>query len=140
MKFWDSSAIIPLCLEEPSSKQVMDLAKKDEDLIVWWATRVECISAMARRRRDGGLTPQVERGAGVALSALATEWSEVQPTDSVRNRAVRLLMVHALRAADALQLAAALIWTEEDTSGAEFVCLDQTLRAAAQLEGFVVLP
>jgi predicted nucleic acid-binding protein len=140
MKFWDSSAIIPLCLEEPSSKQVKGLAKKDEDLIVWWGTGVECISAMARRRREGGLTRQAERGAGVALSALATEWSEVQPTDSVRNRAVRLLMVHALRAADALQLAAALVWIEEDTSGAEFVCLDQNLRAAAQLEGFVVLP
>ena len=123
MRFWDSSAIIPLCLEEPASAKVRNLAEKDEDLVVWWATRVEGISAMARRRREGGLTAQPERNARTALSALAAEWSEIQPSEPVRHRAERLLMLHSLRAADALQLAAALIWTEEATTGAEFVCL-----------------
>ncbi len=140
MKFWDSSAIIPLCLKEPASEAVQKLAEKDEDLVVWWATRVECISAMARRRREGGLAIQAERQARAALTALAEEWSEVQPAELVRHRAERLLMVHSLRAADALQLAAALIWTEEATSGTEFVCLDQNLREAALKEGFTVLP
>ena len=140
MRFWDSSAIIPLCLEEPPSEKIRNLAEKDEDLVVWWATRVECISAMARRRREGGLTAQAERNARAALSALAAEWSEVQPSEPVRHRAERLLMVHSLRAADALQLAAALIWTEEATSEAEFVCLDQNLRDSASKEGFLVLP
>ena len=140
MRFWDSSAIIPLCLQEPSSEKVRELAEKDEDLIVWWTTRVECISAVARRRREGGLTSHAEGNIRAALSALAAEWSEVQPTESVRQRAARLLTVHALRAADALQLAAALIWTEEQTAGAEFVCLDQNLRESALKEGFIVLP
>ena len=140
MRFWDSSAIIPLCLDEPASERVRKLAKKDEDLVVWWTTRVECISAMERRHREGGLTSQAERNARAALSALAEEWSEVQPTEPVRHRAERLLMVHALRAADALQLAAALVWVEEGISGTEFVCLDQNLRETALREGFVVLP
>jgi predicted nucleic acid-binding protein len=140
MRFWDSSAIIPLCLEEPLSGKLRGLAEKDEDLIVWWTTRVECISAVARRRREGGLTSEAERNIKAALSALAAEWSEVLPAESVRERAARLLMVHALRAADALQLAAALIWTEEQTAGAEFVCLDQNLRESALKEGFIVLP
>jgi predicted nucleic acid-binding protein len=140
MKYWDSSAIIPLCLEEPVSEKVRNLAKKDGDLIVWWATRVECASAMARRRREGRLTSPEERNARAALSALAEEWSEIQPTEPVRRRAERLLMVHSLRAADVFQLAAALIWSEEKTSGSELVCLDQNLRESALKEGFIVLP
>ena len=140
MKFWDSSAIIPLCMKETSSEVIRNLAKADEDLVVWWATRIECLSAMARRRREGVLPIHSEQHAKVALTALAGEWSEIQPTELVRHRAERLLMVHPLRAADALQLAAALLWTEEATSGAEFVCLDQNLREAASKEGFTILP
>lgn len=140
MRFWDSSAIIPLCVEEPFSEAVRNLAKRDQDLIVWWTTRVECISAIARRRREAVLTSHAEIAAKAALSALASEWSEVQPAESVRHRAAKLLMVHPLRAADAFQLAAALIWTGEESAIAEFVCLDQNLRASAQQEGFLVLP
>ncbi len=140
MKFWDSSAIIPLCLKEPASDMVKTLAEEDGDLVVWWTTRVECIPAMARRRRERVLATHAERQAREALNALAGEWSEIQPTELLRVRAERLLMVHSLRAADALQLAAALIWTEEATSGAEFVCLDQNMREAAMKEGFTVLP
>jgi len=140
VKFWDSSAIIPLCLKETSSEVIKNLAKTDEDLVVWWGTRIECLSAMARRRREGVLAIHAERHARAALTALAGEWSEIQPTEVVRYRAERLLMVHSLRAADALQLAAALLWTEEATSGAEFLCLDQNLREAALKEGFTILP
>ena len=140
MRFWDSSAIVPLCMEEPESEKLRVLAEKDEDLVVWWATRVECVSALACRHREGGLTAQAERNARSALLVLAKDWSEVQPSEPLRHRAERLLMVHSLRTADALQLAAALIWTEEATSGAEFVCLDQNLRESALKEGFTVLP
>ncbi len=140
MRFWDSSAIIPLCLDEPASGKIRALAEKDSDLIVWWATRVECTSAVSRRRREGALTSKADRSTRAALSALASEWSEVLPTEPVRDRAERLLAVHSLRAGDAMQLAASLIWTEEKTSGAEFVCLDQNLRESALKEGFTVLP
>lgn len=65
---------------------------------------------------------------------------EVSPASELRDRAVRLLDLHPLSAADALQLAAALDWCEERTTGAGFVCLDQRLRAAAMREGFDVYP
>ena len=89
---------------------------------------------------EGFFPSSMEEEARAALTALAGEWSEVQPSDLVRQRAERLLMVHSLRAADSLQLAAALIWTEGATAGAEFVCLDQNLKEAALKEGFTVLP
>jgi len=140
MRFWDSSAIIPLCFRESESETLRRIIKTDEDMVVWWASRVECISALARRRREGVLSMEAELNAMAVLSALFGEWSEVQPSEFVRQRAERLLMVHPLRAADGLQLAAALIWAEESPKGLEVVCLDQNLREAALREGFTVLP
>jgi predicted nucleic acid-binding protein len=140
MRFWDSSAIIPLCLKERASEAIKGLMKGDEDVVVWWTTRVECLSALSRRRREGVLSPGDETKARAVLSAIGTAWSEVQPTETVRLRAERLLSIHPLRTADALQLAAALIWAQETPRGLEFVCLDQNLREAALKEGFSIQP
>lgn len=74
------------------------------------------------------------------LKAFRVGATEVRPSDEVRARAMRLLSIHPLRAADALQLAAALVWCRERTAGAGFVCLDGRLREAAGREGFEVLP
>ena len=140
MRFWDSSAIIPLCVKERTSKAVERLLKGDENVVVWWTTRVECLSALSRRRRKEVLPSGDEMKAKAVLSALAAAWSEVQPTEIVRLRAERLLSVHPLRTGDALQLAAALIWAEETPRSLEFVCLDQNLREAALKEGFSIQP
>ena len=140
MRFWDSSAIMPLCLEERASETVKSLVETDEDIMVWWGTRVECLSALLRRRREGVLSIDAEIKSRALLSALSTEWSEVQPTEIVRQRAERLLAVHHLRSANAFQLAAALVWAQENPQGLHVVCLDQNLREAAQKEGFTILP
>ena len=140
MKFWDSSAIIPLCLKERTSEAMKGLMKDDEDIVVWWTTRIECLSALSRRQREGVLPSGDGGKARTVLSALAATWSEVQPTETVRLRAERLLSIHPLRAADALQLGSALIWAQETPRGLDFVCLDQNLREAALKEGFSVLP
>lgn len=140
MRFWDSSAIVPLCFHESASDAVRRIAKTDEDMVVWWSSRVECISAMARRQREGLLSAEAAHEARAILSALSGQWSEVQPTEVVRERAERNLWVHPLRAADGLQLAAALVWAEESPKGLELVCLDRNLREAALREGFTVLP
>ena len=84
--------------------------------------------------------PGDEAKAKVVLSALAATWSEVQPIEAVRLRAERLLSIHPLRAADARQLASALLWAQETPGGLGFVCLDQNLREGALKEGFSVLP
>ena len=140
MRFWDSSAIIPLCVREEASGRMKRLLGSDEDIIVWWATRVECISALSRRRREGALPADAEVKAKAVLFALAKEWSEIHPSEVLRERTERILVAHPLRTADAFQLAAALIWAQESPRGFELVCLDQHLREAAYKEGFAVLP
>ncbi len=140
MKFWDSSAIIPLCVKEPATETLQSVIRTDEDIVAWWATRVECVSALSRRGREGVLLAEAERKAKAILSGLSAEWSEVQPTELVRQRAERLLAIHPVRASDAFQLAAALVWAEEIPKDLEVVCLDQNLREAAMKEGFTILP
>ena len=140
MRFWDASAIIPLCLKESASEAAKGLLKGEEDMVVWWTTRIECLSALSRRQREKTLSSGDSLKAKAILSALAEAWSEVQPTEMIRQRAERLLSIHPLRAADALQLAAALIWAQENPRGLALVCLDHNLREAALREGFSVLP
>lgn len=140
MKFWDTSAIVPLCVTEPATATVRQITDADPSLVVWWASRTECISAFARRRREGYLSVSTESRAGELLAVLSAAWSEIQPSDSLRSRAERLLGVHPLRAADAFQLAAALLWSQGETRGHHFVSFDQRLRTAAAQEGFSILP
>ena len=140
MRFWDSSAIVPLCLRESNTGMMKSLLDTDEDLVVWWATRVECLSALARRQREGALAAEAEQKARSVLHVLAAGWSEVQPTEVLRRRAERLIAVHPLRSADAFQLAGALVWAQDSPQGFEVVCLDRNLREAASKEGFSVLP
>ena len=140
MKFWDASAMISLCLEEPWTSDLRAIAAEDQALVVWWGTPIECTSAFARLRREGGLRDTDEDQAYLLLERLATVWTEIRPTHEVREQAKRALRLHPLRAADALQLAAALVWTQGQSSGHAFVCLDRRLRQAARREGFLLSP
>lgn len=83
---------------------------------------------------------QSERQARHLLGLLAGTWSEVQPSDILRATAERLLAAHPLRAADALQLAAALHWCQRQTTDRELVTFDIRLREAGRKEGFTILP
>jgi len=140
MKFWDASAIVPLCLREPATPRLRRIAEDDGALVAWWGTPVECYSAFARLRRDGILSPSNEERARGVLSRLTEEWTEIEPSREVRESAGRVLLLHPLRAADSLQLAAALLWARSRAAGHDFVCLDERLREAASREGFVVFP
>jgi len=140
MSFWDSSALLPLVVNEPASAVARRLVKARGLPVVWWGSLVECVSALERRFRAGQLKHDERRESGRLLTELAGAWSEVQPSQSLRERALRLLSSHNLRAADALQLAAALIWAEERPAGRVFVSLDERLRQAARQDGFMVLP
>ncbi len=140
MRFWDSSAIIPLILEEPSSESMRSLLRGDAALSVWWATAIECTSAIARRARLQPRTNPLSDLAYSSLALLSSGWREVIPSEGIRESAIRLLRVHDLRAADALQLAAALVASEQSPSNLEFVCLDDRLNDAARKEGFRIAP
>lgn len=137
MRFWDSSAIVPLLLEEPTSRELTVLARDSEGLAVWWGTIVECTSAITRTSRAGFIPAAAETRTVSLLTTIAGTWAEVQPTEVVRNTARRLLRVHPLRSADALQLAAALAWAD-GTPGLQFVTRDDRLAEAAGREGFVL--
>lgn len=139
MKFWDASAIVPLLMGEPTSLRLRRLARNDPEIVVWWGTEVECASAIARRERDGSLTGAGARAAFERLGRLTRMWQETEPADAIREAARRLLRVHPLRAADALQLAAALLTSRSRPSTLEFITLDERLAAAARVEGFPVV-
>lgn len=144
MRYWDSSAVVKLCLAEDRTDVADALAAEDPVFAVWWATPVECASAIARRRREGSLSPAHELAAVEALDRIAETWVEIQPGQLVRSHAFRLLRVHPLRPGDALQLAAALVWAGVPATGpapgAKLVTFDERLAEAARLEGLAVLP
>jgi predicted nucleic acid-binding protein len=140
VKFWDSSALLPLCISEPRSATIRHIAQQDEAMAVWWATVLECQSAVARLRREGSLSAGDEDQVREDLVELQQAWTEMEPSDEIRSLAGQLLLRHPLRAADSLQLAAALLWAGRSPGGMEFVCLDARLREAARGEGFKVAP
>ena len=140
MKFWDTSAIVPLLVIEPGTVNAKSILTGDSSVVVWWGTRTECVSALNRQIRDGSLRNEDERQARQVLRQLADAWSEVQPSELLRGTAERLLAVHALRAADAIQLAAALHWCQRQPMNRDVVSFDTPLRDAAYKEGFTILP
>jgi predicted nucleic acid-binding protein len=140
VKFWDSSAVIPLLLPQPASQHLERLLRRDPAVVLWWGSAVECTSGLARLQREGTLGRSALRQAHHLLEQFRERAAEVQPVTEVRARALRLLAVHPLRAADSLQLAAALFWCRERPQRVGFVCLDDRLRIAASGEGFQVLP
>ena len=139
MNFWDTSALVALGVDEPHRQTALRIVEADDRMAVWWGATVEYVAALSRRERDGSLTTDEVSGHLVRLHALSHVWYEVQPSRRVGMLAQRLLRVHPLRAADSLQLAAALAVAEDDPSGVGFVCFDARLNQAASREGFPIL-
>lgn len=139
MRFWDSSAVVALLVREPSSAAAMREFELDPEVLAWWGTETECVSALARLEREGSLSGASLADALRRLDALSLAWREVQPTATVRRTATRLLRVHPLRAADAHQLAAAIVAAEGQPATLPFVTLDDRLADAAGREGFTVI-
>lgn len=138
MRFWDSSALVPLFVREAASGAMRDLIADEPDVACWWGTPPECWRAFARLRREDVIDAATESRLLGRLEQARASWLEILPDDALRRRSGQLLRVHALRAADALQLAAARAWAG-GTAG-EFVTLDERLALAARLEGLTVLP
>lgn len=139
MIFWDSSALVRLLVTEPGSPECCRLLREDSVVVVWWGTPVECESALQRRLREGSLTSGDAAQARRALDHLAAAWLEVPPGEELRRLARRLLRTHPLRAADALQLAAALSLAGRGKEKLRFVSADQRLAQAADIEGLEVV-
>jgi uncharacterized protein len=137
--FWDASAIVPLCCLQPQTQAARQARRLFPQFVTWWATNVECNSALRRLERAQELTAREMQQAFQELERLRLRWTEVAPLDEVRFLAERLLGSHPLRAADSLQLAAALIWCNRHPRGKTFICDDAKLLEAAEKEGFNVV-
>lgn len=119
---------------------MMQVLAQDSDIAIWWASRLEALSALVRLKREATLSEKQFSLARESLDERISECFIVDPSPPVLLRAERLLLAHRLRAADALQLAAALALFKERTAGNSFVCADAQLRVAAENEGFLVIP
>lgn len=139
MNYWDSSAILPLLVVEASTPGIQAFYDRQPEMVAWWGTPVECASALARLEREGQMEAASVSQAIRQLESLQGTWHEIQPVDAVRQAAARLLRAHPLRAADSMQLAAALVACEHQPRTWQFICLDSRLSTAAEREGFRVV-
>ena len=138
MTFWDSSALVALVSGEEDADELETVLASDDAIGLWWGSRVEWTSAICRVRRAGKIDELTASRLLREMEEYVAGADEVEPLEDVRATACRLLRIHALRAADARQLAAALVWADHRPSGIGFVCLDRRLRTAAEWEGFEV--
>lgn len=140
MKFWDTSALIPLIVDEPSTPEAVRLLTDDRDVVVWMMTSVELLSTLGRLGRAAPELADLLPGVRLDALDLFRKWAAVTHVEGVRRRAERLVGVHPLTAADAMQLGAAMLASGDRPETLDFVTLDQQLARCAQLEGFRVHP
>jgi len=138
VRYWDTSAIVLLLVKEAESTLRSGQLLSVSGIVTWWGTRSEAISALCRREREGSIDILTFQHGLDRLDKLSDQWGEVGASDALRLRSERLLRVHPLRAADAWQLAAALLATNEQTRGSTFHTGDARLAQAAGKEGFLV--
>jgi predicted nucleic acid-binding protein len=139
VRFWDSSAIVPLLARQTATPRAEELFASDSRMTVWWGTPVECASALGRLQREREIDARGVAAARLRLREFSRIWDDVQPGEALRENAARLVFSLGLRAGDALQLAAAVAASGERPSALEFVCFDLRLAEAAQKEGFRVV-
>ena len=132
--FWDSSALVPLCVRQKPSPTVRRLLKQYQ-IVVWWATPIEMRSAFERLLRMGELNLPDHATAVRRLEKLRRSWREMQPSEPLRSQAEILLTNYSLKAADSLQLAAAWVWASGTPQACAFISGEaQLLEAARKLE------
>ena len=138
MRFWDSSAVVPLLVEQKPSPRVSAWVTEDDTMVLWTLTPVEVVSALGRLVREEALREEVARAAEVRMEELVRTCHVIVDVGAVKSLATRLLRLHSLRAFDALQLGAALHWAEGHPQGRTLHTLDGRLAMAALREGFAV--
>ncbi len=132
--FWDASAIVPLIVREEGSARAHEIWSTGTRLFIWWGTPVEVAHALGRRAREDSASPEDLALARTRAETLLSAAQIVSPTPALRRRAEAIALAGTLRAADALQLAAAL--ETRDLAGLDaFVTFDARLADAARAEG-----
>jgi predicted nucleic acid-binding protein len=135
--FWDSSALIPLCVQQTRTERAAALFE-DHGVVVWWSTPIEIVSGLTRLLRMREIGAEEFRAGKQLAQIIAKTWLLIGPSEQIAHHAKGLLELHPLSAADATQLAAALEWCEGQPFGKVFLTFDQRLREAAGLAGFTL--
>ena len=138
MSFWDSSALVPLCTSEARSILAGRLWKQFSEKFVWWETSVEICSALARLERENKISAQKRSKAEQRLEILEKVWTEIQPEPRIKELARTFPSTYGLKAADSLQLAAALVWCNEIPKNKDFISGDAKLLKVAEDVGFTI--
>ena len=136
--YWDASAVVALCTPDVGTVSARRLARV-YSMVTWWATPVEVQSALARHIREQSVPEETLDIANQHLRILRAGWREIEPSEQVRDIAESLPGPYEVRAGDALQLAAALVWCKRRPKNRPFVCFDRRLVEAASRLGFDVL-
>ncbi|MCC6193303.1 MAG: type II toxin-antitoxin system VapC family toxin [Burkholderiales bacterium] len=128
-----------MIVAEPASEFVGRLLQTDPEVIVAWTAAIECASACARRHREGTASDNDLAAALGRLRELRGHWHIAEPTPALAALAERVVVRHALRAGDAIQLASAIAAAGAGDPALEFVCFDKRLNLAAIAEGLRVV-
>lgn len=140
MKFWDSSALVPLIANEENTEYCLGVLGDDPRVLIWCLSPIEVMGVLCRRLREGVITSEEFGNTKEQLRIVLEHAAEITAIAKVRARALRILETHPLKAADACQLAAALVGCKEEPERLAMVCLDERLKNAALKEGFIVNP
>ncbi len=140
MRFWDSSALVAIVVDEKTSGRIREISNEDQERAVWVLSEVEALSGLWRRCRARELTDDARENALRDIDVILGNATVIDDFSAVTERARRILALHPLRAADALQLAAALVACDDKPAQLPFVTLYDRLAEAARREGFQVLP
>jgi len=143
--FLDSSATVKRYAAETGSAWILSLFRPKQSNLFYAAriTQTECISAIARKQRGGGITAkQAAQAIKRFRKHFQYKFFKVEIDAQVVEEATNLAEKHFLRGYDAVQLAAALkVQATRARSGAAgliFVCADNALRQAASAEGLAI--
>lgn len=138
IEYLDASALVKRYVEEAGSEHAATWLGHRPCATSRW-TQIEILSAVARRCREGSIAPDEREAIAAALEADLSGLFVVEVTPEVIATAKPLLMRHALRSGDAIQLASAQLLGQRTGDRMCFRCFDLRLSAAARAEGMDVV-
>jgi predicted nucleic acid-binding protein len=133
--YFDTSSVVPLLVEEPGTERCAEHWSTADRLVSVRLVEVEARAALAQATRQERLTTRQLRTSVAALDVLIAQMDLVDVDDGLVSRAAELAERQALRAYDAVHLAAALTVGDDDLV---LVAGDRALTSAAAAVGIAV--
>ncbi len=140
--FLDSSALVKRYVIERGTDRIVELLEGTEPLVASRLTLVEVTATVVRRAKGGDLAAHhLETVLPTLEREFRARFEVIELARATLTRSADLIRVHALRAADGIQLACALIGAGPATGDDEFIFVssDSELNGAAEKEGLTVL-